>query len=125
MTTIRRNRLLAYLPLLFWLGVALITVLALIPGPSVPHALRFWDKAQHALAFAALALTGGLAFPCHVRHVFIGLMAHGALIEITQSTLTSTRFGDPVDWFADCIGVVFGLAVCVAWRRCDERRNWG
>ncbi|MSP86542.1 MAG: hypothetical protein EXR42_03965 [Methylotenera sp.] len=72
---------------------------------------QFWDKAQHTLAFAILAIVGGLAFPQKVNLVVVGLIMHGALIEILQSTLTTTRFGDPLDWATDSIGVLIGLVI--------------
>ena len=110
------------LPLLFWLSVGLVSVLALIPSTAVPQAFHFWDKAQHGLAYAGLAMSGYLAFPLKLKRVFIGLIAHGALIEIMQSALTTTRFGDPLDWLADAIGVVFGLMVYAALRFARQRR---
>lgn len=43
----------------------------------------------------------------------MGLIIYGALIEIMQSTLTTSRFGDIWDWAADGIGVFFGIAIYV------------
>lgn len=103
--------LLRYMPQLFFFGLALVTLLALIPGTAVPTAVQFWDKAQHSIAFAALTISGCLAFPHQVRTVCIGLLAHGAVIEIVQATLTATRFGDVEDWLADGIGVLVGVSL--------------
>jgi len=100
-----------YLPALFFLALASVTVLALIPGPSVPSVIQFWDKAQHALAFGVLVIIGCCAFPPRIRLVFVGLLAHGALIEILQATLTTTRTGDVLDWFADGVGILVGVSV--------------
>jgi len=97
-----------YLPHLFFLALVLFTILALIPAPSVPQAIQFWDKAQHTLAFAVLAVIGCCAFPSRVKLVAVGLLVHGALIEVLQSTLTTTRFGDIFDWFSDAIGILVG-----------------
>lgn len=101
--------LIRYMPQLFFIGVALATVLALIPSTSVPQAFHFWDKAQHALAYAALSITGVLAFPQRARPVFVGLLTHGAFIEIMQHALTTTRMGDVLDWLADGTGVLAGV----------------
>lgn len=98
------------LPWCFAIGVALTTLLGLLPGQSVPQLFQFWDKAQHLSAFAVLALVGGFAFPNRVAFVGFGLIAHGGLIEIMQSTLTTTRSGDPMDWLTDGIGVAAGIA---------------
>jgi VanZ family protein len=100
---------LRYMPLFFSIGVVLTTILALLPSPSVPQLFQFWDKAQHALAFTVLTITGGLAFPKKVKLVYIGLIMYGALIEIMQSALTTTRFGDVLDWLADGVGVLIGI----------------
>ena len=99
-----------YPPQFFFASLVLVTILALIPAPAVPQVVQFWDKAQHALAFAALASLGCYAFPQRVRLVFIGLLLHGALIEALQGTLTTTRFADVYDWFADGIGVLIGVS---------------
>lgn len=115
-------QLLRTLPFIFWFGVLFVTVLALIPSTAVPQAINFWDKAQHALAFAVLALTGYLAYPAMIQRVGIGLVAHGALIEIVQATLTTTRFGDAFDWLADTIGVVTAFILYAAWRFTRQRR---
>ena len=106
------QRLLRYMPYVFFTGLALVTILSLIPSTSVPQSFQFWDKAQHALGYFALAVAGCLAFPRHVMSVFIGLLAHGAVIEILQGTLTTSRFGDVSDWFADGTGVLAGVAFC-------------
>lgn len=106
------NRLLRYMPYVFFTGLALVTILSLIPGTSVPQSVQFWDKAQHALGYVALAVAGCLAFPQRLMPVLIGLLAHGAVIEVLQGTVTTTRFGDVSDWFADATGVLAGLAFC-------------
>lgn len=98
-----------YLPHLFVLALALITALSLMPAPAVPQVFQFWDKAQHALAYAALAACGCGAFPSRARRVAAGLLIHGALIEVLQGTLTSTRYADITDWFADAIGISIGM----------------
>lgn len=96
------------MPQLFFISLALVTLLSLIPATSVPQAVQFWDKAQHSLAFAALSITGMLAFPQRAGLVFVGLLTHGAFIEIMQDTLTTTRMGDFFDWLADGTGVLAG-----------------
>jgi VanZ family protein len=103
------KRLLRYMPRLFFMGLALLTILSLIPSTAVPQAFQFWDKAQHSLGYAVLSITGMLAFPQRVKLVCMGLLAHGAVIEIMQATLTTTRFGDVFDWLADGTGILVGL----------------
>jgi len=100
---------LRYMPLLFCICLALVTLLALIPSTSIPKAVQFWDKAQHALAYSVLSTMGCFAFPQRLRLVFFGLITHGAIIEVMQSALTRTRFGDPLDLLADGVGVLVGI----------------
>ena len=105
------KRFLRYMPQVFFAGLALVTILSLIPSTAVPQAFQFWDKAQHALGYVTLSITGCLAFPRHVMLVSTGLLAHGAAIEIMQTTLTTTRYGDAFDWLADGIGILAGFVI--------------
>jgi VanZ family protein len=91
----------------FWVLVLVTLWLALNPADQVPTAFQFWDKAQHALGFAGLALLGILSFPGRIRLLIFGLVLFGAGIECTQ-WLTGWRQGDWVDWVADCVGLVMG-----------------
>ena len=93
------------------MALAAVTILSLIPGTAVPGPLQFWDKAQHALAFALLTVLGGLSYPRHLKMVVLSLLVYGALIELAQATLTTTRFGDVIDWVADAIGVAAGTVL--------------
>jgi VanZ family protein len=82
-----------------------------MPGSSLPQALLFWDKAQHGLAFALLALIGCLAFPRSLPAVLVGLTVHGAIIEVLQSLLQLGRCGDIYDSLADTLGVLIGYSI--------------
>lgn len=82
-----------------------------MPGSSLPQALLFWDKAQHGLAFALLALIGCFAFPRSLAAVSMGLILHGAIIEVLQSLLQLGRYGDVFDSLADTLGVLIGYGV--------------
>ena len=75
------------MPLIFGCDLILTTVMTLIPSTSIPNAFNFWDKAQHALAFSMLSLTGSLAYPSRAKLVYIGLILYGASIELMQSPL--------------------------------------
>ena len=105
--------ILRLMPWVFGLGLVLTTTLSLLPSTSIPETFVFWDKAQHGLAFTALTITGCIAFPKKLTWVCFGLLFHGALIELMQSTLTTTRFGDSLDWFADGVGIVLGVLVYI------------
>lgn len=114
LSSLRNGRLLRTL---FLLAIVATTLLALLPPSAVPSGFHFWDKLQHGLAYMALALLGGVAFPQRLLLLAAGLAFHGAAIEFMQGALTTTRHADPADWLADCVGIVAGVAVLAIWRR--------
>lgn len=88
-------------------------VLALMPVQHLQWPLfNWWDKAQHALAFALLTGWALLLWPQRAFRVGLAMLAFGAWIELAQG-LTGWRFAEWADWLADAVGV---LAVWVAWR---------
>ena len=99
------------MPFIFAFGLLLATVLLLMPSYAVPKVFDFYDKAQHSLVFVALTLAGLVAYPQRVKTVCLGLFVYGGLIEVLQSTVTTTRHGDVVDWSADTLGIVVGLGI--------------
>ncbi len=103
------------MPLVFGFGLILTTVLLLMPSYAVPKVFDFYDKAQHGLIFVTLAVAGLMAYPLRVKAVCLGLSLYGGLMEVLQSTLTTTRHGDVFDWFADTIGIVVGLVAYLLW----------
>jgi len=103
------------LPLRAWrlaFFVSLVTVLVLSLLPTGPEVLTTgWDKTNHLVAFAVLALLGCWSFPGRARATLPALLAYGGLIELLQS-LTAYRFAEWADLLADGIGIVLGwLAV--------------
>ena len=66
-----------------------------------------WDKSNHLLAFAVMAVLGCKAFPQRLTIVMPGLLAYGVLIEIMQS-FTPNRSAEWLDLFADCLGILLG-----------------
>ena len=118
------KKLLALAPLLwrvvFWSLLMSTLVLSLIPVQQLPQGLNFWDKAQHALGFAALAITGLLAYPAHAWRVILGLAIVGVGIELAQA-LSGWRHGDWMDWLADCVGLGAGAGTVWAWTGARSR----
>ena len=98
-------------PFIFGFGLLLTTVLMLMPSYAVPKAFDFYDKAQHSLVFVTLTLAGLMAYQQRLKTVCLGLFVYGGLIEVMQSTVTTTRHGDVFDWLADGMGIVVGLSV--------------
>jgi VanZ family protein len=106
-----------YTQLLFWALVATTLVLTLMPAEEMPNALIFWDKLQHALCFSTLTLVGLFGYMHQLKQVCIGLCLYGALIELMQAYLTTTRHGDWFDWLADTIGIVIGFGLFLLIRK--------
>ena len=101
------------LKLLFWIAFMGINVLALSPAPYLPplEIFNWWDKAQHAIAFGALAVLAVLAYPEASRLcIALLLVGQGVLIEVLQY-YGGYRFGDWQDAVADGVGVLVGLAM--------------
>lgn len=96
---------------LFWriaLAAALCvsTALLLLPlGPNVPS--TGWDKSNHLLAFALLAMLACRAWPARIAAALAALLAYGGLIEILQS-FTGYRSAEWADWLADALGLLLG-----------------
>lgn len=91
--------------LLFWVAVAIVAVLSLLPGDYLPPvAFSVWDKAQHALGFLLLGVLGLNAYPNNIVRVVMGLLIYGAAIELAQAA-TGWRYGDWQDWLANAVGV--------------------
>lgn len=83
-----------------------ILYLALTPIETLPE-VSAWDKTNHVLAFATLAIIGTLAFPRHLVRLHFGLAGFGGLIETLQS-YTPHRSAEWSDLVADVIGLVAG-----------------
>jgi len=101
----------ATLPWRLLLGLLIVTisVLALTPAPAVDLSLG-WDKANHTLAFAALACCAVLGYraPRTLQlALLVGLLAFGGLIELLQQFVPNraTEWGDLL---ADAIGIGIG-----------------
>jgi hypothetical protein len=95
----------------FWALLLGVTVLSLMPtGYLPPQVFSLWDKAQHALAFAALTGLGLRAYPRHPWQVVTGLLVFGAGIELAQAA-TGWRHGEWGDWLADAVGLAAGAAL--------------
>lgn len=70
-----------------------------------PLPLATWDKANHALAFAVMALWGAAGWPARFPTLLALLMAYGWTIEILQFFIP-TRTADAQDVLADAAGLL-------------------
>ena len=96
---------------LFVLGVLAVASVSLLPQQALPP-VGLWDKLQHLVAYGALALTGGAAFPGNRRLLVLGggLILFGGALELAQAGIPG-RFGSIGDALANALGVALGLAV--------------
>ncbi len=104
---------------IFVLAALTILYLSVMPNPPVPQSgILSWDKAQHALAYALLALLAGWALlplassPMRVwRYALIFSLGYGVLMEVLQASITSRRNGDIADILANAVGglMIYGL----------------
>ena len=101
----------------FWICVLAILAMSLMPPvPQMPT--TGWDKSNHMLGFAVLAVLAHWALPGRTALALLGLVAFGGLIEILQS-LTPYRQADFADLIADGAGLLVGegLARLLTWWR--------
>ena len=97
-----------------------VTVLALLPVEHLQlPVFHWWDKAQHALAFAVLTAGALWLWPKSAGRVALGMLAYGAGLELAQWAV-GWRFAEWADLAADAVGV-FGAVVMFgvmdAWAR--------
>ena len=96
-------------------AVVLITTLMWLPTSSLP-AVNMWDKLQHALVFAALAVLALQAFPqALLRNILLALLMYGFITELGQAFIPSRSFSFG-DLLADALGALIIFVVPAAWR---------
>jgi VanZ family protein len=106
----------------FWFAATLIGVLSLLPVPYLPpQAFDVWDKAQHAGAFAGLAILCHTAYKNLRWRLSLALLAYGAAIELAQSA-TGWRYGDWLDLLADALGILVGGGIVACLRHIKRPR---
>jgi len=116
-------RLMAGASLWRWLlFAAMLTMLVLCLAPaSAPLPSTGWDKGNHALGFAVLALLAHRAWLGRTVPVLSGLLAYAGLIEVLQS-FTPDRFAEWGDIAASGVGLLIGEALARwIWRRIPGR----
>ena len=93
---------------------ALAFTLFMMFNPSPPHLVfdRLGDKAEHAIAFAGMALLARLGFRRTPDWLILERLSFlGAMIEVIQAIPALHRDCDWHDWVADTLGVLFSLWV--------------
>ena len=93
------------------LAMGFVTVLALLPVEHLQlPVFDWWDKAQHALAFAVLTAGACLLWPRTTVCVVVGMIAYGAALELAQWAV-GWRFAEWSDLLADAVGVVVAVGI--------------
>ena len=100
-------------------GTAVILYLSLAPSDALPS-VDLWDKAEHALAYAALTVAWILAFPNRIWFAAAGVFAFGVAVELLQASMHFGRVGHLYDVAANLIGIALGLAA-MGWMRLMSR----
>ena len=108
---------------LYFLLVAVLLVIALLPQPLAPAGTPN-DKVNHILAFFTLAFFARLLWRDTRAGVVIGWLAlFGGAIEILQATMGLGRDGDWIDFAADMAAVFAGLGAARVALMLWERRS--
>lgn len=103
--------------LIFILCLAVLTYLLLMEMAPTNDGSLYKDKLQHIVAFGGMAFWGLLAFQRYFKSVMLGLTVFGALMEVMQGVLTTTRQPSVFDWVADVVGILLAWGVVIAWQR--------
>ncbi|MGA0605870.1 VanZ family protein [Phenylobacterium sp. VNQ135] len=107
--------------LAYALACAAVLYVCLAPTEALPT-VSVWDKAEHALTWAALTGLGLLFWPRRPLRVAAFAFAFGAAIEALQGTMGLGRSADTVDLLADGLGVAAALGVFALLRRSRRGR---
>lgn len=121
------SKVLGRIVLFAW--ILIISWLSLDPAPPVPESgILGWDKILHAAAYGCLTFLGGWSLSGTIplnasRWICIGCAAIGigALMEVLQYTLTTTRTADFLDLAANAFGV--GIALFIVFIKRISGRN--
>ena len=98
------------------LGVVLMIAWgSLSPAEELPSNLP-WDKLNHLVAYAALALVAGLAGLRPWRAAVLAII-YGVVIEFAQMAVPGRLGADPADMLANALGAALGLAALAMARR--------
>ena len=100
---------------LWWLAVALVFVVCLLPAPDLPTVPHGFDKVEHFLAFFLLSASAVQLYATRraLWRAALGLLALGIAIELAQFAFTASRSMDPRDVLADALGVAAGATIAL------------
>jgi VanZ family protein len=99
----------------FYLACALVGALSLVPSAALPP-VSIGDKVEHVIAYAALAVLGGVTSERGILRMILGPIAFGLLLELLQA-FSPGRSPDAADVVADIVGACLGGGAAIALRR--------
>lgn len=94
----------------FWACAFAVLVLALAPDTDNVIPGTGWDKSNHVLAFAVLAVFGCRAYASRTLAILVGLVCYGVILEVLQA-FTPYHFAQFNDVVGDVFGIVLGYAI--------------
>jgi VanZ family protein len=109
--------------LIFISCFALLTYLLLMEMAPTNDGSIYKDKIQHVIAFGGVTFWGLLAFQHFPKTTLLGLTAFGALMEVLQGILTTTRQPSVYDWLADVVGILLAWGIAMMWLRWWQGRR--
>ena len=102
-----------------WAGLAVIAAVTLLPQGFRPH--LFSQRVEHLLAFGAVGLLFGLAYPRRLVLVAAIVLGSAVLLEVLQ-LVTPDRHANPIDLAVKLVGGTAGLVVAAVITRLWPRR---
>lgn len=88
-----------------------------MPGHEFPQTdVAFADKWAHWLMYGTLSICMARVLHSYLLIFFLS-SAYGALMEVLQATLTTTRSGEMLDAAANAFGALCGILLIMAYRR--------
>jgi VanZ family protein len=109
--------------LIFIACFTLLTYLLLMEMPPSNDGSVYKDKIQHIIAFGGVTFWGMMAFPAQRLAIAIGLTVFGALMEVLQGVMTTTRQPSIYDWCADLVGIVLAWMVVILLQHWWKKRH--
>ena len=105
--------------------LAVITILATLPGGESRPTLIGWDKVDHIASFAALAVLARSGWPDQRRWVAgLALFIYGVALEFLQGADFVGRTTSVSDIAANVVGIALGLALAFWLGRLARTLSW-
>ncbi len=98
-------------PTLFWILIVATMLLLLMEVSPAQNSFPFFDKIVHATIFTLLSGVGYVAYTQYSSLLYCFLAIYGALTEVLQSALTTTRYASLLDWLADLFGILLCFSI--------------